>query len=373
MNKKLIYLVLLAFLLPAISRAALEDDVMEQADRAHEIKSVVREKSGTWLPVPIPVSNPTIGTGLQAALLYLHPSNSDDPTVPGATSGIIGMYTDSESWLAGGFHDGNFNDDMYRYRITAGRGVFNLDFYGIGGDSNTNDITVPYTIASDIALGQILRRIPGTEDLYFGVRYMYIKSKVTFDFSNTIPDLPPVSDDMLTSSLGFIFSYDSRNNNYYPTSGSYSDIVWMRDDESTGSNFEFDKLDTFYNYYMPVTAKDTLAFRVTLANADGDTPFYLLPSLQLRGFAAGKYKDNSRFSGHLEWRKKIFPRWGVIAFYEAGSVANTVNTLLQADMISSYGGGIRWQVSKDKKINLGIDVGYSDGESAVYVQVGEKF
>jgi len=37
------------------------------------------------------------------------------------------------------------------------------------------------------------------------------------------------------------------------------------------------------------------------------------------------------------------------------------------------GGGIRWQVSEDKKLNLVIDVGYSDGESAVYIQVGEKF
>ena len=60
-------------------------------------------------------------------------------------------------------------------------------------------------------------------------------------------------------------------------------------------------------------------------------------------------------------------------FYEAGSVADNVEDLPQSSTISSIGGGIRWQVSEDKKLNLGIDVGYSDGESAVYIQVGEKF
>jgi hypothetical protein len=39
----------------------------------------------------------------------------------------------------------------------------------------------------------------------------------------------------------------------------------------------------------------------------------------------------------------------------------------------STGGGIRWQVLGDKKLNLGIDVGYSDGESVIFIQAGEKF
>ena len=50
-----------------------------------------------------------------------------------------------------------------------------------------------------------------------------------------------------------------------------------------------------------------------------------------------------------------------------------MDQLLQEDMITSVGGGIRWQVTKDKKINLGIDVGYSEDDSAVYLQVGEVF
>ena len=60
-------------------------------------------------------------------------------------------------------------------------------------------------------------------------------------------------------------------------------------------------------------------------------------------------------------------------FYEAGSVADSMDRIFQADTITAYGGGIRWQVTDDKLLNLGVDVGFSDDDYAVYVQVGEKF
>jgi len=373
LNNIIQLIILLTLTVPGISWSAIEQDIIDQADRSNEIKGVVRDVKGTWLPVPIPVSNPTIGSGLQAALLYLHPQTSKDPSVPSATSGIVGMYTDTDSKLVGGFHDGNWKEDLYRFRALAGTGEFNLDYYGSTNDPTLRDNPVPYSISSDIILSQLLRRIPGSQDWYLGLRYMYIDSNVTFDPGNLSSGLPPISDDMVTSSLGLMLTYDSRDNNYYPTSGSHAEAVWMRDKETWGSDFEFNKLTSFYNYYHQLSPKDILAFRVNLATTDGDVPFYLLPSLKLRGFAAGRYKDNSAISGHVEWRRKFLPRWGFILFSEAGSVADSVDSLFKAKTITSYGGGIRWQVTQDKKLNMGIDVGYSDGESAVYIQVGEKF
>ncbi len=372
MNKPVCLIILLLLVAPEISWSAFEQNIIDQADRSYKIKGIVRETKGTWLPVPIPVSNPTIGSGLQAALLYLHPT-SKNPSVPSATSGIVAMYTDSESKLVGGFHDGNWQEDLYRFRMLAGIGEFNLDYYGSTNDQTLRENPIPYTIGSDIFLGQLLRRLPDSEDWYLGLRYMYINSDVTFNLSSVNSDLPPVTDDMVTSSLGLMLTYDSRDNNYYPTSGSHAEAAWMRDKQTWGSDFEFDKLTSFYNYYLQQSPKDTLAFRLNLATTNGDVPFYLLPSLKLRGFAAGRYKDKSTLSGHVEWRRKFHPRWGFILFSEAGSVADSVGNISDAKTIASYGGGIRWQVTDDKKLNMGIDVGYSDGENAVYIQVGEKF
>ena len=67
-------------------------EILEQSDKA----TAMHEKEGSWLPVPIPVSNPTIGTGLQVVLLYLHPKSNE--TSPNATSGLAAMYTDTRSY-----------------------------------------------------------------------------------------------------------------------------------------------------------------------------------------------------------------------------------------------------------------------------------
>lgn len=368
-------LVLLALLfnLPTSTWASIEEDVVEQVEGARNIKVYQGKKEGTWLPVPIPVANPTIGAGLQAALLYLHPQTSSDPNVPNATSGVVGMYTDTDSWFAGGFHDGNLKDDLYRFRVLGGTGEFNLDYYGIGEGSIFRDNPIPYSITTDALFSQFLWRLPGGEDWYLGARYIYIDSNVVFNLGAVVPGLPSVTENMTTSSLGIMANYDTRDNNYYPTTGSYFEVAWTRDKDTWGSDFDFNRLASFYNYYYSPSEKDVLAFRVHAANVHGDIPFYYLPTLRLRGFPAGQYRDNSSLSGHIEWRRKIHPRWRFILFYEAGNVADSLDSIFQTKTITAYGGGIRWQVTEDKLLNLGVDVGFSEDEYAVYVQVGEKF
>ena len=98
------------------------------------MQTLAKKPQGSWVAVPIPVSNPTIGTGLQATLLYLHPKISSAPNVPNATSGVMGMYTDTESWFVGGFHDGNWSDDRYRFSVFGGTNEFDLDYFGTGED-----------------------------------------------------------------------------------------------------------------------------------------------------------------------------------------------------------------------------------------------
>lgn len=372
LDKLRLLLMLLICLNPYASLASIDDEVAEISARAQNVNALNKKEKGAWLPVPIPVSNPTIGTGLQAALLYLHPKTSVDPTVPNSTSGIVGMYTDSRSWFAGGFHDDNFKDDLYRFRALAGTGKFNLDYFGIGDDSPLKDEPVPYSISTDIIFSQLLRRIPGTENWYGGIRYAFTRSNVSFD-EEANPEYPSVINNAITSSMGLITSYDSRNNNYYPTRGSLFELTWVANDDALGSDFNFRKLTSFYNYYAPVSEKSVVALRANIADANGDVPFYLLPTLRLRGFPAGRYKDNSMLSGHAEWRHKPIRRWGYILFFEAGSVADTIDNILQSDIVTAYGGGVRWQVIENKLLNLGLDIGISEDDYAVYINIGERF
>ena len=68
-----------------------QDYIDENKEDTQQSAELIPAK-GNFVAVPIPISNPTVGTGLQAALLYLHPKK-DDSQSQNSTSGIVGMYT----------------------------------------------------------------------------------------------------------------------------------------------------------------------------------------------------------------------------------------------------------------------------------------
>lgn len=376
--QKVIIVALLALSSSMCVQASADQDVIEKLDMVTELKGVSKKaqsaSQGGWLPVPIPVVNPTVGSGLFGALLYMHPQKNADPTTPTATSGIGALYTDSKSWFTGAFHDDYLKSDQFRYKVLAGTGEFNLDYYGVGGgdDEGLEDDPIAYRIESDLIALQFLSRIGIARNWYLGVRHLWSSSGVTFNVDDE-PLLPDVSSRLATSSLGVLTSYDSKNDNYYPTNGQYFEAFISKDSDKWGSDFEYDKLTTYYNYYWPLTQKATLAMRAYLSVLDGDAPFYMLPTLKMRGFPSGQYRNQSAVSGHIEWRHKVHQRWTTILFTEVGSVGRTVSAAFDKSAINSYGAGVRWQVLPSKTLNLGVDFAFSGDDSAMYIQVGERY
>jgi len=58
---------------------------------------------------------------------------------------------------------------------------------------------------------------------------------------------------------------------------------------------------------------------------------------------------------------------------EFGKVASSLKDISGEDLVTSVGAGVRWQVTQEQPMNLGVDAGYSKGDYAIYVQIGEKF
>ena len=87
-------------------------------------KSMLQDRR--FVPVPIPISNPTLGTGLAAALLYLWPQKTDDTVSPTSISGVGGLYTSTESWAAALFHQGYYARDRFRLQGVLGYADLNL-------------------------------------------------------------------------------------------------------------------------------------------------------------------------------------------------------------------------------------------------------
>ncbi len=79
-------ILILLFLSTTVLAGELEKQITEIQTNAISIQSVAKKiikKESRFVPVGIPVSNPTIGLGLAAAIVYMHP-HEYDPTEMGA-------------------------------------------------------------------------------------------------------------------------------------------------------------------------------------------------------------------------------------------------------------------------------------------------
>jgi len=365
---------LMAGFLTEADGSDIDTFVKQQGDELLTLRNIEKPvRKGNFVPVPIPISNPTIGTGLALGLLYLHPEKQGISNPKPATSGIGVMYTNTDSWFTGIFHDNNWFDDRLRLTAFIGTGELNLKYYGVGPDSIFQNRPLAYNIEPDGLYGQVLFEPLKSTGWYAGIRYLYTYANVTFKASELLDFLPDLKGNLTTSSLGVAVIYDTRDNSYYPSNGSYFEAAIMLDDPAWSSDFDFTKYTTAYNHYFSITDTVVLAVRADLGLVTGNVPFYMLPSLNLRGIATGRYSDEAIVSGHVEWRHKFLPRWGYILSYESGFTHNSLDGIFDGRYAYSVGAGLRWQVLSSEKLHLGLDFGINEDDQSVCVQVGERF
>jgi outer membrane protein assembly factor BamA len=196
---------------------------------------------------------------------------------------------------------------------------------------------------------------------------------VTFSGHDLQPGLLDVARDLRTAALGPQITYDSRDSNYFPLKGQYSRASWMNYAPRWGSDVSYDKFDFFYNHYIPLAPRAVLGLRTRIQHGSDETPFFDLPYLDMRGFSRTRYVAENTVSVTAEGRYKFAERWGAMVFAEAGRYADAFSELSKGRTITSYGGGVRRQVTADRDMHLGLDVAISTDDRAAFIQVGERF
>jgi hypothetical protein len=132
---------------------------------------------------------------------------------------------------------------------------------------------------------------------------------------------------------------------------------------------------------------DTLAFLLRTQLSSGDLPFFARPSLGgkngLRGFIAGRWRDDASWLGVAEYRFWVIQRGfaitpsirveriGFALFYEAGSVASEGTALFRAQVHQSYGAGLR--LTLERAAPFRVDVGFSSEDIVVSATFGLSF
>jgi len=353
------------FIFSAASHATeASNKLLESSNVPGGEEASMTDKFG-WVALPVPVKNPTVGTGL--ALVAMLTYSLDDGS-PSSSTAVFGGRTDNGSWMAGFKQSAFWSDDRFRFDLVAGKGEANLKYFGREDGIDLSDNPIEYSLTGTFVQPRF--SIRATDRWFVGLQGTFLDAKTGLSLGSV---LPPLELDTQLVGLGPLITFDSRDNRFYPTKGTYAELIALRYDDRWGSDFEYDKYRFFANRYVPITSSTTLAMRVNGVLTDGDVPFFDAPSLTLRGFPAGRYQNEQMIAAEAEARWRFADRWTLVGILGAGKVAPERDAFGDAETVVSKGLGIRFLASQKDQVNIGIDYAVGPDDNAMYFRVGEAF
>lgn len=182
-----------------------------------------------------------------------------------------------------------------------------------------------------------------------------------------------------SSGLGLSLTYDKRNDAFAPDKGVFAQVYFNRFDKTFGSDYNYTNVVVDVRKYISLHKKQVLAFQAySLSNLGSNVPIRSLASLggsgSMRGYYNGRYRDKQLLVLQSEYRFPLYKRFGAVAFGGLGDVGKNINDFSLDNVKYSFGGGLRFALSKTEKLNLRLDYGFGKGNnSGLYFQLGEAF
>jgi len=335
-----------------------------------------RERRGSFVVAPIPISSPALGTGIIPVLGYILPLGKG-PVSPSAV-GAAGLITDNGSRafaVAGHLY---LRQDTYDMTAVFFQGNLNYNLYGIGAAAGNAAIKLPLKQDGAVFMGEFLRRVPWK--FFVGPRFLTGHSTITLRSAaeTTVPVPPDVGFETKLTSLGFAINRDTRPNRFYPTTGTVFNFTSDFFALGLGSKYSFQSYRAVFNKYGSLSKNQVLAYNAFFCATSGEPPFYGLcvygTRNELRGYEAGRYLDRYMFATQLEYRLVLPWRFGVVAFGGIGGVAPGGHEFFRSNaFLPAGGGGLRFMLSKEYHVNLRADIAAGKNEHTFSMGISEAF
>ncbi len=373
----LVSILVLVFLVP--SAHAVEDDMEDLGDQIEILTQLdtifTRQRGKGFIFMPLAFSNPTLGWAVGGGARFYYDTDEESQT---SHTTLGAFWAGSDGYIFAGQQRTFFSGDRFRLDGVFGYYNVNVPLYGIGFEAGQRG---EYITLDEIGFGlrpEFLIRV--SENLYLGVRYRMMKMKVESTGETSSGGLVPVPEqplDFRSSGLGFVLDLDSTDNEFNPYEGDDLEISSIVDTRALGSDVNYQTLDVAFNHFEQVASSQVLAFRASGCYAHGDVPFYDLCLYglgnNLRGYVAGQYRDKAMLTAQMEYRARLWKRWGMVAFGGVGMIAPEFDQFSWDELLPSVGGGLRYMVSGKKRINLGMDFAVGRNSNAFYFRIGEAF
>jgi hypothetical protein len=356
-----------------------EQDVEERAERRDTRPSVapdirdeeipLKVERGDTVAVPIPISNPTLDTGLVGAAAYFYPQTEEEAELqPASLTGVAGMWTSNDSKALALVQQNYWNRNNWRFTGAIGAADIRLNL--IPPDEEGGDRGLDWRVQGGFLFARLSRRIAGH---WYGGGLLRV-----VDTEQTIED--PVQSrgfdtglEVRAAGLGLTLEYDNRDMPTNAHTGRYAKVEALFNDETIGSSQTYQDYTATFKSYHKLSEPLVLAWEVRGCRKNGNVPLWDACRIPLRGFAAFDYLGSTSTAGQVEARWKVYKRFGLVAFGGGGWVGESFSTAGDDERVSSYGAGIRFEVLPAKRINVRVDYARSDEADAIYLSVGEAF
>lgn len=361
-------------------RKEMRQYMKDSLDHKFDFSDFLIKYPGGFIPVPNLITEPAFGNfgfSLTPVFLKKRPPTYEEvkgvrkrvPTPPDITGASL-MYTANNSWAVFAFRSATWMKPKIKYRVGGGYADMNMDFYHTNalGDEQKYGLNFKAFPLS----GTILKELRWVE-WSIGIAYTFIKSDISPE-SGTLPENFPEEDFEATLSMpGVVVEYEGRDNVFTPNKGLRFHVAMSWSNEVFGSQWNYSNFNIFTYYYYPILKNLIGGLRIENQQVSGNTPFYLLPYLDLRGIPVARYQGNIFSVGEVEFRWDFVPRWSAVFFAGSGKAYDSWSEFSDASWHSSGGGGFRYLMARKFKLRAGVDLARGPEQWAYYIVFGTSW
>jgi len=368
--------ILISFLLICISLLAEQNSTKElsffdKKDGSLDLSDYMSQTYG-FVPVPVLITEPSVGYGGGLALVYLHDTlegtkSESGRRIPPSISGVMLAATENGTTIGGAFHFGFWLEDTLRTTTYIGNPNVYIDLY-------TNHSAFEMHMKGMFLYQDVKLRIKES-NFFIGGSYLTTSSEVSFDFPSFEHDF---GKKVNIASVGLIAEYDSRDNQMSPNKGMLITTKGFYYDKSVGSDYKLERYKAKGLFYNRLNDKINLDFSILGETVSGDKnkiPPYMYPFVIMRGIPMMKYQGENITQLEAQLSYGFTPRWKGIVFGGVGKAFGEQIGAPSIDFSESqdiYAGGVgfRYLLSRKFGLRVGADIAKSKDDEAFYIQFG---
>ncbi len=344
-------------------------------DGAFDVSGWLATRTGV-LPVPFLITEPAVGYGGGLALVNFRggglanaikaPPGPSGRPVPPDIAAVGGALTENGTWAALAGYIGHFREDRWRYKGAVARISPNLDYYG------SDDRAYRFNLDGWAVYQELARRV-GRSDVFAGMQFAWLDTTTTFDLPGLPPGLSDPQADTTESGLGAFVEYDTRDNSLTPSRGINAKASAAFLGPYLGGDHTFQRYTARARFWWDPDPRLVLWTRLQWQSVSGDTPFYALPFIYLRGVPVMRYQGEAAYAVDVEAKWNVYRRWWLVGFAGSGWTDDAPGFDKEDASVSAGGLGFRYLVASALGLQTGVDVAKGPEQYALYIVVGSTF